>query len=160
MSFPDYVFYFISAIILISAGTSVFSVKLQSAMKSAAIALSGIAILFFSLCADYIAGLHLLVFIFGGFGIIIFVSLKTDLYKEPLAGGGSVIYVMICAVFAALLTGALVSNKWPESAPERPGLSAGEITGLINSGYMLPLLVTALILFLAILKTSKMRGES
>jgi NADH:ubiquinone oxidoreductase subunit 6 (subunit J) len=154
MSFSDYLFYLVSAIILVSTAAAVFSVKAATALKAAAIAMVTLTILFFYLDADYIAFMHLIIFTFGALGMITFAFLKTKALTEAIERGGSAIYVMTGAIFAALLAGTLVANKWPENAPERSGLNTGEIAGLINSEYLLPLLVTALILFLGILGTS------
>jgi|GEM_PF-6349936 len=160
MSFPDYLFYIVSVIILISASAAVFSSKAMTALRSAAIAIFTITIIFFYLGADYIAFIHLVIFAIGALGIVAFTYLKTNTLMQTIERGGSVIYVMIGSVFAALLAGTIVANKWPETAPDKPGLSAGEITGLINSEYLLPLLVIAVILFLGILGTSKLTRKN
>lgn len=154
MNFTDYLFYLVSAIILVSAGAAVFTLRTQTALRSVVTVLATVTILFFYLGSDYAAILHLSIFVFGALGLLIFAFLKTGLFKETFERGGSLISIMISAVFTALLAGTLISSKWQEIPPDKPALSAGEITSLINSEYLLPLFVTAVILFLGILGTS------
>src|SRR5438128_223519 len=140
MTFIDFFFYFISAIILISASSAVFSVKIITSVKSILTSLITITIIFFLLGSDYLAILHLMIFALGTGGIIVYLFISSGSLKENFQLSGSLLSAMVAAIFIALLTGTLVSSKWKEVQPSGPGLSVWEITKLLQSEYFLPMI--------------------
>lgn len=156
MTFPDFIFYAVSVLILISASYAVFSIHIKPAITSSAVCMLIITIIFFYLGSDYIAVLHLFIFTGVTCGIILLTAQIKDNHTDKFITSGSVITAIIIAVFTALLAGNLISTKWKEITPKSPGLSAGEITGLIQTEYFLPMMLLAVIIFVGVIGSSYM----
>ncbi len=154
MNFFDFLFYFVSAIIIISACSAVFSVSAETALKAALASTAAVTIVIFPLGADYIAILYLLISVLGTGSVLLFTLYKSGSLKVSMNQGGTLAAIITSAIFTALLFGSLISNKWKEIPPDKPGLNAGEISGLIQSEYLLPLIITTIIIFVALLGSS------
>jgi NADH-quinone oxidoreductase subunit J len=154
MNFFDFLFYFVSGIIIISASTAVFSIRVETAFKAVLSAMAAITIIFFLLSADYTAVLYLLIFVLGTGSLLLFTFIKSGNLKTNIEHGGTLTATIISAIFTALLFGSLISSKWKEIPADKPGLNAGEISGLIQSEYLLPLIITTIIIFVGLLGSS------
>jgi NADH:ubiquinone oxidoreductase subunit 6 (subunit J) len=154
MNFFDFLFYFVSGIIIISACTAVFSVRVETAFKAVMGTMAVITIIFFLLGTDYIAILYLLIFVLGTGSLLLFAFIKSGNLKISIEHGGTLNATIISAIFTALLFGSLIANKWKEIPADKPGLSVGEISGLIQSEYLLPLIITTIIIFVGLLGSS------
>src|SRR5262245_8910655 len=155
MSAADALFFVFSAVILLSAGVVVFSRNLLYAAFSLLFTLSGVAVLYGLLGADFLAITQVLVYVGGILILILFGVMFTqrvyDLKAEAMSFQRGRAVLLGAAVFATLW-GAAQIVPWPVA--ERPAEpTATRLGDLLLSRFLLPFEIVSVLLLVVLIGT-------
>lgn len=150
----EIVFWIIAAVTLGAALLMVASKNIFHSSLFMVVTFLGVAAVFVSLYADFLAAVQVLVYagaitIFMVFGIMLTVrgSMKqTNLFSKNVLAGGFVAIALV-----ALNTVMVLKTKWPVSNAGPPENTISHIADLLLNKYVVPFEVTAILLLIALL---------
>jgi NADH-quinone oxidoreductase subunit J len=150
MNLFDFLFYLISAIILVSAAAASFSLKVKTAFLCNLLALIAATSIYLFLNLDYLALLHLFIYTIAVSLVILFAAANCGQLDSIEVQKSRLTSVVTVSLFSALTAGNLVSTKWKEIPLRSDTLPSLEITRLLQMEYLLPLFLLAMILTVVI----------
>jgi NADH-quinone oxidoreductase subunit J len=148
------VFYFFSALTLISAAIVVFARNLIRSAFALLFTFFGVAVLYVFLDADFLAAVQMVIYVGGILVLILFgvmlthklydLNLKAETFQFLPAAG------VVLAVFGMLAT-FLLRAHWPVSAQKPAVQTTAAIGELFMKDYILPFEIASILLLIALI---------
>ena len=145
------IFIVISVFMLGAALAAATNPRLMHAALSFALALIGVAALFFFLGAEFVGLVQVFVYVGAVAVLIVFTILLTRRATEPTHGYNWSGVVVAIAVFAGLLWAILKNASLKVTAPPIPDLTVKRIGEVLMTGYVWPLMGVGALLTVALL---------
>jgi NADH-quinone oxidoreductase subunit J len=148
------VFYFFSALTIVSAAIVVFARNLIRSAFALLFTFFGVAALYVFMGADFLAAVQMVIYVGGILVLLLFgVMLTHTLYDLNLKAETfqfSPAIVAVLAVFT-LLTTFMLRTRWPLATQKPPVQTTAAIGELLMKDYILPFEVASILLLIALI---------
>jgi NADH-quinone oxidoreductase subunit J len=148
------VFYFFSALTIVSAAIVVFARNLIRSAFALLFTFIGVAALYVFAGADFLAAVQMVIYVGGILVLLLFgVMLTHTLYDLNLKAETFQFWPALVAVLAvfAMLINFMLRARWPVPAQQPPVQTTAAIGELLMKDYILPFEIASLLLLIALI---------